>query len=199
MIDAIDADDDLSDEVRDYVLAALEGPTSLQELLDGISTPHAPRVSGRRDCRRACRCVPDVHRWAGFRGIGQKATLELHPALGITVVTGRTGSGKSNFAEALELAVTGESCRWKNKASLWADSWRNLHHGNPCEVRVGLTVDGSEPMVVDVDWTADAELENCTTWMQAGKQGTAPGSVDSWAEWFIARVRAGWLSRTRLA
>ena len=42
VIDAIDADNDLSDEARYFVLAALEGPTSLQELLDGISTPHIP-------------------------------------------------------------------------------------------------------------------------------------------------------------
>ncbi|WP_179275779.1 ATP-binding protein [Rhodococcus sp. 06-418-5] len=42
---------------------------------------------------------------------------------------GRNGSGKSSFAEALEFAVTGEGYRWKDKASLWADSWRNLHHG----------------------------------------------------------------------
>lgn len=46
VIDAIDADNDLSDEAKYYVLAALEGPTALQELLDGISTPHVPEPSG---------------------------------------------------------------------------------------------------------------------------------------------------------
>ena len=34
VIDAIDADNDLSDEAKYYVLAALEGPTALQELLE---------------------------------------------------------------------------------------------------------------------------------------------------------------------
>lgn len=44
VIEAIDADNDLSDEVKYYVLAALEGPTALEELLDSVSTPHVPAV-----------------------------------------------------------------------------------------------------------------------------------------------------------
>ncbi|WP_415977026.1 hypothetical protein [Rhodococcus sp. 077-4] len=47
VIEAIDADNDLSDEAKYYVLAALEGPTALQELLDGISTPHVTERSGQ--------------------------------------------------------------------------------------------------------------------------------------------------------
>ncbi|MBM7245194.1 hypothetical protein HQO12_19295 [Rhodococcus fascians] len=46
VIDAIDADNELSDEAKYFVLAALEGPTALQELLDGISTPRVPEPSG---------------------------------------------------------------------------------------------------------------------------------------------------------
>ncbi|WP_255183374.1 MULTISPECIES: ATP-binding protein [unclassified Rhodococcus (in: high G+C Gram-positive bacteria)] len=59
---------------------------------------------------------------AGFRGIGPKAALQLHPAPGITIVSGRNGSGKSSFAEALESAATGASYRLKNRALLWAGS-----------------------------------------------------------------------------
>ncbi|WP_230598245.1 AAA family ATPase [Rhodococcoides fascians] len=100
---------------------------------------------------------------AGFRGIGPKARLELHPAPGITIVSGRNGSGKSSFAEALEFAVTGKSYRWEKKAKLWADTWRNLHAPNTCEVRIGLTIEGSEPTVVGVDWDKDAALTGCST------------------------------------
>ena len=45
----------------------------------------------------------------GFRGIGASATLELEPSPGLTVVVGRNGSGKSSFAEGLELLMTGAS------------------------------------------------------------------------------------------
>lgn len=42
VIEAIDAGNYLADEVKYYVLAALEGPSALQEMLDGVSTPHVP-------------------------------------------------------------------------------------------------------------------------------------------------------------
>ncbi|MEH6796233.1 MAG: AAA family ATPase [Rhodococcus sp. (in: high G+C Gram-positive bacteria)] len=176
VIDAIDADAELSDEVKYYVLAALEGPTSLQELLDGISTPHVPEPSGSQLVEEPVGAFLTSIGVAGFRGIGPKATLELHPAPGITIVSGRNGSGKSSFAEALEFAITGSSYRWENKAKLWADTWRNLHQGDPCEVRVGLTIEGSEPTVVGVDWTSDATLKGCSTWTQVGKQKRSIGT-----------------------
>lgn len=52
---------------------------------------------------------------AGFRGIGARRKLALHPGPGITVVAGRNGSGKSSFAEALEFALTGDSYRWRGR------------------------------------------------------------------------------------
>src|SRR5438046_2184555 len=48
----------------------------------------------------------------GFRGIGPKQTLTVSPGPGLTIVVGRNGSGKSSFAEALEVALTGDSKRW---------------------------------------------------------------------------------------
>src|SRR5690606_17972363 len=36
----------------------------------------------------------------GFRGIGQQARLPIQPSLGLTLVVGRNGCGKSSFAEA---------------------------------------------------------------------------------------------------
>ncbi|WP_045194199.1 ATP-binding protein [Rhodococcus sp. B7740] len=116
VIEAIDADNDLSDEAKYFVLAALEGPTALQELLDGISTPHVPESSADRTVEEPVRAFLTSIGVAGFRGIGPKATRELRPAPGITVVSGRNGSGKSSFADALEFAVTGESYQWKTQA-----------------------------------------------------------------------------------
>jgi len=79
VIEAIDADNDLSDEAKYYVLAALEGPTSLQELLDGISTPHVPEPTGSQLLEEPVGAFLTSITVAGFRGIGPKAVLGLHP------------------------------------------------------------------------------------------------------------------------
>ena len=64
----------------------------------------------------------------GFRGIGPQATLDLTPGPGLTLVVGRNGSGKSSFAEGLELLFTGDTYRWSQRSKVWRDGWRNLHH-----------------------------------------------------------------------
>ena len=64
----------------------------------------------------------------GFRGIGAPATLTLEPAPGLTVVVGRNGSGKSSFAEGLELLMTGRLKRWEKRPKAWTETWQCLHH-----------------------------------------------------------------------
>ena len=48
----------------------------------------------------------------------------------LTLVVGRNGSGKSSFAEAAELALTGVTRRWEGRAAVWREGWRNLHDGS---------------------------------------------------------------------
>jgi hypothetical protein len=67
----------------------------------------------------------------GFRGIGPPATLELEPIPGLTVVVGRNGSGKSSFAEGLELLMTGVLKRWEGRPKAWRETWQCLHHDGP--------------------------------------------------------------------
>lgn len=118
----------------------------------------------------------------GFRGIGSQAKLDLHPAPGLTVVSGRNGSGKSSFAEALELALTGTSYRWHKKETLWAESWRNLHRPDPCAIRVGFTAEGTGQFTVGVDWTSGAELVERSSWSQIGTGDRLDGTDDlGWA------------------
>ncbi len=78
----------------------------------------------------------------GFRGIGPPATLRLAPEPGLTVVAGGNGSGKSSFAEALELLMTGEVRRWTKRPKAWTDAWQCLHHPGPTRLAADLETGG---------------------------------------------------------
>nr|WP_275941522.1 AAA family ATPase [Planosporangium mesophilum] len=96
---------------------------------------------------------------AGFRGVGPERALPIRPGPGLTLVVGRNGSGKSSFAEAVELALTGDSARWADKNSVWRTGWRNLHAPDPCRIAVELRADGqAAPVRIERSWAADAEL-----------------------------------------
>ncbi|MFC7247615.1 AAA family ATPase [Catellatospora aurea] len=92
----------------------------------------------------------------GFRGVGPSASLRLQPHAGLTLIVGRNGSGKSSFAEAAELALTGDSARWAERNSVFRDGWRNLHHADPCGIEVTVRADGvTTPIRVARKWQAD--------------------------------------------
>lgn len=176
VFDAIDEDRHLADDAKYLVLAALEGDKALSDQLDGVTMLQARRAAhGEIEADPVGAFLTSIA-VAGFRGIGPESELTLHPAPGITIVSGRNGSGKSSFAEALEFAVTGKSYRWEKKAALWKETWQNLHESSECFVRVGLTVEGSDPTVVGVDWAKDASLEDNATWTQVGKAKRIAGT-----------------------
>lgn len=80
---------------------------------------------------------------SGFRGIGTQSILELSVAPGLTIVTGPNGSGKSSFAEAVELALTGELSRLVSKRGDWVKGWPNVHEPSGAEIEAELVVSGS--------------------------------------------------------
>ena len=176
VFDAIDEDNNLADDAKYLVLAALEGADELADQLDGVTLLQTRRAAHGTIQEEPVGAFLTSIEVAGFRGIGPKSELKLHPAPGITIVSGRNGSGKSSFAEALEFAVTGKSYRWAKKAALWKDTWQNLHEKSECSVRVGLTVEGSQPTVVGVDWAEGASLEEHATWTQVGKAKRSAGT-----------------------
>jgi recombinational DNA repair ATPase RecF len=169
----------LPEQVSGMVLAALLGDDELAGAVDGDAltqrTPPAQEASA----------APAAYllsvRVAGFRGIGKATTLELKPGPGLTVVTGRNGSGKSSFAEAIEFALTGDNKRWSGRTAVWRNSWRNLHAGDTAGIVVELVVDGqSGPTRVSRQWNAGAALADDTSYAQPAGQPRRPVDALGW-------------------
>lgn len=100
----------------------------------------------------------------GFRGIGPSSSLLLTPGPGLTLVVGRNGSGKSSFAEGLEMLMTGSNLRWENRTLQWKSGWRNLHHGDSTMVKAAFAVEGrSAPVEASRSWGAADAMEASTT------------------------------------
>ncbi|GAA2873870.1 ATP-binding protein [Streptosporangium fragile] len=114
---------------------------------------------------------------AGFRGIGRPARLQLPQGNGLVVVTGRNGSGKSSFAEAVEMALTGRNSRWNARSQVWTSSFRNLHSGTRPEIEVELLVSGeSGPTVVRREWTGTRVEDSAATVRRPGRE---PAPLDT--------------------
>jgi recombinational DNA repair ATPase RecF len=165
LFDRLAADEHLSERCRELVLAAFEGEEQLAAAIAGEVI--ASRIVERRAQPST---VPQMFLSAisvqGFRGIGPVSTLPLRPGPGLTIVTGRNGSGKSSFAEAAELVLTGDNKRWsakENNQRLWRDGWRNLHGtgDGPACIGVDLMISGEPgPTALRMTWSDGADLDD---------------------------------------
>ena len=149
--DRLDADADLDDAAKLYVMAALDG--TLDEIIQGDGQqeppprPEAPETPAGAYLRRVS--------VTGFRGIGPRADLDVVPGPGLTLVVGANGTGKSSFAEGLEFLLTGRNSRWQDKTAEWRQGWRNLHAQDPPELEASFTVDGQpEVTMVSRRWAS---------------------------------------------
>jgi len=160
------------------VLAAVEGETALDSLLAGGTAPAATVPANARTKAPATATLRAVT-VEGFRGIGRAARLEFPPGPGLTLVVGRNGSGKSSFAEALELLLTGDTFRWSGKRSrIWREGWRNLHH-ETAVIQAELILEGEKTLTtVARRWADDAPLENAETTAQV--HGRTKTGLDGW-------------------
>jgi len=175
------ADADLPGAVADLVVAALLGDTDLDAALnvDGYQRPGVQPDTAANGTLAGMflQSVTVV----GFRGIGATATLCLSPGPGLTLVVGRNGSGKSSFAEATELAVTGVSRRWsKNTAA--RTGWRNLHTAGTSRITVKLATDGQAgTTTVAQEWPPETLLEDATAYVQEPGGPRQYGGAVQWA------------------
>ncbi|MEV7803276.1 AAA family ATPase [Microbispora sp. NPDC088329] len=156
------------DEEVEARLAEVKPPAEVAELVRaalGAAPPQdSPAVSGVYLGAVTVR---------GFRGIGRAARLSLTPGNGLTLVTGRNGSGKSSFAEAVETALTGENSRWRDRSQIWTGGFANLHAGVAPEIEVELAIAGdSEPSVVRRTWTDDRHDTTAATVTRPGRPET---------------------------
>jgi len=151
-------DDTLDERTGQLVLAGLTD--ELEDVLEG-DTPSPPPAS-IPDPPPPTRAYLGAVTARSFRGIGPSTTLPLEPGPGLTLVVGRNGSGKSSFAEAAELALTGTSSRWEAKKSkVWQEGWANLHGEEPPLIDVQLAIDG-EPgrSTLAVRWSDATDLDS---------------------------------------
>src|SRR4029453_3029563 len=146
VLSRLEADGPIEKAWGALVRAALEGASGIEAELSGSAA--APRSAVAQVSPAPAGAFLQSIAVEGFRGIGPAQTLELRPGPGLTLFVGRNGSGKSSFAEALEVLLTGDSLRWKERAAVWREGWRNLHHpaaalgasflvegqGGPCRV-----------------------------------------------------------------
>ncbi|GAA1233150.1 ATP-binding protein [Prauserella halophila] len=181
----LEADDASETDAQYVVLAALEGADELADMLDNsapvpTTETEAPAETDTEDSPEPSGAFIESVTVSGFRGIGPQATLPLYPAPGLTIVAGRNGSGKSSFSEAIEVALTGNTYRWNKqngrKAAVWQQHWRNLHQAEPCEVRIGLAVEGQGAATVGVTWAAGTgDLADRKSWFQRAGQRQEEG------------------------
>ena len=179
----LEADGSVAEPWSNLVMAACEGADELDAALrvEGDAAapgaPTAPTVPA--DPPGAYLQSVTV---SGFRGIGAPATLTLQPGPGLTLVVGRNGSGKSSFAEGLELLLTGDNTRWSGRSKAWQEGWQNLHTEGGATLEAVLAVEAAGVTTVRGEWAADADLDAGETTVQP--HGTRKTTLDAlgWKE-----------------
>ena len=161
------------------VLAACDGEAGLARYLDDGVEPPKPKKGAKPKAKagkagaeepEAPRAYVEEIGVRGFRGIGPERALKLRAGPGLTLVIGRNGSGKSSFAEAIEVLLTGTSARWSDKGSrFWKEGWRNLHDGIAPHVRAKLAVEGIGQVELTRSWAEGQDVEEGTTVVAAAQ------------------------------
>jgi recombinational DNA repair ATPase RecF len=190
----LEADGSLGNGWGELVLGALGGRDGLEARLAGSSAASGPLAVAPSPAPAGAFLRSVVVE--GFRGIGRAQTLELAPGPGLTLVVGRNGSGKSSFAEALEVLLTGDSLRWKERAAVWRDGWRNLHHPAAAVSATFLVEGERQPCVVSRRWETGADFEIAS--VEVALPGRPQSDLDSLGWTSALRTHRPFLSYNEL-
>jgi energy-coupling factor transporter ATP-binding protein EcfA2 len=169
------SDEDLPTEARHLVVAALTSDEALARTLAGDAAEDGPDVTAETAEPAPVGAYLSSLTVAGFRGIGPSVKLPLHPGTGLTVIAGRNGSGKSSLAEALEMALTGDSKRWAEKPQVWTSNWRNLHDGSDPMIRLELAQERRGVITIGLDWADGADVDKHQSWVERPGGGRTEG------------------------
>jgi hypothetical protein len=156
----------LSDRASDLALGAILGDGDLAAVVDGATPPRPADDASTAGVDEPAEAYLTEITVSGFRGVAESRTLEIDPGPGPTVVCGRNGTGKSSFAEAAELLLTGTNMRWAGKSKIWAEGWRNLHTTGPTSIRLGLTATGRGAGMLQTDWQPTDQLDEGRSFAQ---------------------------------
>jgi len=185
LLDRITADTELDERATGLLLAAWLGDDALEAAIDG-EMPELPTADGPSGPSNPEVFLSAIH-VRGFRGIGPHARLALPPGPGLTLVTGRNGSGKSSFAEAAELTLTGDCGRWSGRTAVWRDGWRNLHDAADSSVAVDLVSAGTSGVTrILREWQPGADLADSTWSRQLRGAKREPFDAAEWREDLLA-------------
>lgn len=169
------ADKPLSAQAEGLLLAALDGDQELSVQLNAPLAQRDPRAPKNIVERNPIGAYLKSVTVAGFRGIGPQTTLGIAPGPGLTLVVGRNGSGKSSFAEALEVLLTGTLLRWAPPApAVVKNGWQSKHVSDATEIQAEFLIEGSGRASVGRAWAHGTELQGSTAWLQrAGEKRTS--------------------------
>ena len=157
--DTLESADLLQKNWSGLVLAACDGEDALAGVLSN-SKAAAP-VKNKPSATKGTGAYLTSLAVEGFRGIGPRQTLTLTAGPGLTIIVGRNGSGKSSFAEALEVLLTSDNKRWaKGRSKVWQDGWRNLHQATTAAIEARLDLEGGGQATVGCSWDAEGDLDS---------------------------------------
>ena len=179
----LNADQDLQSDTGLFVHAACVGDEALRALLDEGKAVTAAGGAGNDDVKSVGAYLTSIT-VEGFRGVGPSAVLPLQPGPGLTLITGANGSGKSSFAEGLEILLTGHNLRWEgSRSAVWKGGWRNMHHNGVVRVEATLAVEGANGETrVERHWDVGVALEGSATSLQTIRQPRGELSQLGWDE-----------------
>jgi recombinational DNA repair ATPase RecF len=162
----------LPEQTADLLLAAFDGDESLSAQLGGQAQPRSKAADITTPPAPAGAYLQSLT-VSGFRGIGPPATLKVAPRPGLTLVVGRNGSGKSSFAEALEVLLTGNLRRWENLSAVWRQGWRSMHCPDQAQITADFVIEGAGPAKAQRIWPAGADFAGSSVTVQVAGEKRA--------------------------